>query len=57
MRSFQVVDSTGVRYVVKVPSRGRALGVDGSHIVMGEEFPGGIRLLRYPVPEQAKGKR
>lgn len=56
VRSFQVVDSTGVRYVVKVPSRGRALGVDGTHIVMGEEFPGGIRLLRYPVPEQAKGK-
>lgn len=54
VRTFQVVDSLGVRAVVQVPSRGTALGVDGSHILMGEEFPGGIRLLRYPVPEQAK---
>lgn len=54
IRTFQVVDSTGVRVVVKVPSRGYALGVDGNHILMAEEFPGGIRLLRYPVPEQAK---
>jgi hypothetical protein len=55
VRTFQVVDSTGVRFVVKVPSRGSALGVTSTHILMGEEFPGGIRLLRYPVPEQAKG--
>lgn len=56
VRTFQVVDSTGVRFVVLVPSRGTALGVSSTHILMGEEFPGGIRLLRYPVPEQAKGK-
>ena len=56
VRTFQVADTAGVRFVVKVPSRGSALGVDGNHILMGEEFPGGIRLLRYPVPEQVKGK-
>lgn len=55
VRRFQVADSTGVRFVVQVPSRGSALGVDGKHILMGEEFPGGIRLLRYPVPAQVKG--
>ncbi|MEP6590884.1 MAG: hypothetical protein ABJC19_06860 [Gemmatimonadota bacterium] len=55
VRRFQVVDSTGVRVVVTVPSRGSALGVDSHYILMAEEFPGGIRLLRYPVPEQAKG--
>lgn len=52
VRTFQVADTSGVRFVVKVPSRGAALGVDGKYILMGEEFPGGIRLLRYPVPEQ-----
>lgn len=56
VRSFQVVDTAGVHYVVKVPSRGSALGVSATHILMGEEFPGGIRLLRYPVPEQARGR-
>ncbi|MES2305397.1 MAG: hypothetical protein V4558_07810 [Gemmatimonadota bacterium] len=56
VRTFQVVDSSGVRVVVKVPSRGSALGVTSTHILMGEEFPGGIRLLRYAVPEQAKAK-
>lgn len=54
VRSFQVVDSTGLRLVVKVPSRGAAIGMDGEHIVMAEEFPGGIRLLRYPVPKDAR---
>lgn len=56
IRTFQVADTSGVRVVVKVPSRGAALGVSATHILMGEEFPGGIRLLRYPVPEQAKAK-
>ncbi len=55
VRHFQVVDSTGVLVTVAVPSRGFALGVDGNWILMGEEFPGGIRLLRYPVPNEAKG--
>ena len=53
VRAFQVVDATGLLLVVRVPSRGVALGVDGSHILMAEEFPGGIRLLRYPVPKEA----
>ena len=56
VRVFQVVDSTGLLLVVKVPSRGTALGVDGKFIVMGEEFPGGIRLLRYVVPKEAWGQ-
>jgi hypothetical protein len=51
VRSFQVVDSTGVRAVVQVPSRGKALGITATHILMGEEFPEGIRLLRYRMPE------
>lgn len=51
IRTFQVVDSTGVTAVVTVPSRGTALGVTATHILMGEEFPGGIRLLRFRVPE------
>jgi hypothetical protein len=53
VRDFQVADSTGLLVRVRVPSRGVALGVDGSHILMAEEFPGGIRLLRYPVPKEA----
>lgn len=53
-RHFQVVDQTGVLFNVEVPSRGFALGVDGNWILMGEEFPGGIRLMRYPVPTQTK---
>jgi hypothetical protein len=57
VRHFQVVDSTGVLAIVAVPSRGSALGVDGNYILMGEEFPGGVRLLRYPVPAEAKGQQ
>lgn len=56
VRSIQVVDSTGLRVVVKVPSRGTALGFDGSHLLMAEEFPGGIRLLRYAVPPEVLAK-
>ncbi len=55
IRTFQVVDTTGLKLVVEVPSRGSALGVTGEWILMGEEFPGGIRLLRYPVPAGARG--
>ncbi len=55
VRTFQVVDSTGVRAMVEVPSRGSALSVTAEWILMGEEFPAGVRLLRYPVPAAAKG--
>jgi hypothetical protein len=54
VRHFQVIDSTGVLFNVAVPSRGYALGVTDSYILMAEEFPGGIRLLRYPVPGETK---
>jgi hypothetical protein len=54
VRTFQVVDSSGVRAMVEVPSRGNALGVTSEWILMGEEFPDGVRLLRYPVPAAAK---
>jgi hypothetical protein len=57
VRVFQVVDSTGLLMVVKVPSRGTALGLNGNFILMGEEFPGGIRLLRYAVPKEAMLKQ
>lgn len=49
-RHIQVVDQSGVLDNVVVPSRGFLLGVTSDWILMGEEFPGGIRLLRYPVP-------
>ena len=54
VRHFQVVDKDGVLFNVAVPSRGFALGVDANYILMGEEFPGGIRLLRYPVPAETR---
>lgn len=54
IRHFQVVDKTGVLFNVAVPSYGFALGVAGGFILMGEEFPGGIRLLRYPVPPEIR---
>ena len=57
VRHIHVVDKTGVLFNVAVPSRGFALGVDGNFILMGEEFPGGIRLLRYPVPAETKNDR
>ena len=55
VRHFQVVDTSGVLFTVAVPSRGFALGVTAEYILMGEEFPGGIRLLRYPVPAETRG--
>ncbi len=55
IRTFQVVDSTGLQVVVEVPSRGTALGVSAEWIMMGEQFPEGTRLLRYPVPPAARG--
>lgn len=50
LRTFQVVDTAGVQVRVTVPSRGTALGVTATHILMAEEFPEGIRLLRYRIP-------
>ena len=55
VRHFQVVDKSGVLCIVAVPSRGFALSVTADYILMGEEFPGGIRLLRYPVPAETRG--
>jgi len=55
VRHFHVADKSGVLFEVAVPSRGFALNVDGNYILMGEEFPGGIILLRYPVPAATKG--
>lgn len=49
-RTFQVVDREGVLRRVTVPSRGNALGFSGTHLLMTEQFPGGVRLLRYAVP-------
>ncbi len=50
LRHFQVVDSTGVVRNIALPTYGSALGVDAHWILVAEEFPGGIRLLRFPVP-------
>ncbi len=55
LRHFQVVDTSGVLLNVAVPTYGSAVAVDGNFILMAEEFPGGIRLLRYPVPAEARG--
>jgi hypothetical protein len=41
---------------LKVPTRGSVVGLDENYMVMGEEFPGGIRLLRFPVPPEAKAR-
>ncbi len=56
-RAFQVVDTDGVIRRVIAPSRGSALGFDGSHLLLAEQFPGGVRLLRYLVPPQAVAPR
>jgi len=54
VRHFQVADSSGVLYYVGVPSRGSALSVDPANILMGEEFPGGVRLLRFATPSEPR---
>ena len=51
-RTFQVVDKRGVVRRVTVPSRGNALGFSGTHLLMTEQFPGGVRLLRYALPAE-----
>lgn len=54
VRTFQVADSTGVLFNVSLPSYGMALGISDTEILMGEEFPEGIRLLRFAMPDEAK---
>jgi hypothetical protein len=56
-RAFQVVDADGVIRRVIAPSRGNALGFDGSHLLLAEQFPGGVRVLRYLVPPQTVAPR
>lgn len=54
LRTFQVADSTGWLFNVDVPSYGMALGVTPTEILMGEENPDGIRLLRFRIPPEAR---
>ncbi|MEO5617936.1 MAG: hypothetical protein ABIS67_09200, partial [Candidatus Eisenbacteria bacterium] len=56
-RAFQVVDADGVIRRLVAPSRGNAQGFNGSHLLLAEQFPGGVRLLRYLVPEPAVAPR
>jgi hypothetical protein len=53
VRSFQVADTAGWALSVTVPSYGTALGVSHGEIVMGEDFPEGVRLLRFRMPAEA----
>ena len=50
VRHVQLVDQHGVVLNALVPSRGTLISVDEHYLVTAEEFPGGIRLLRFPVP-------
>ncbi len=52
VRTFQVVDSTGVRLVVKVPTYGIAVGISDTHLLMAESYPEGVRLLRFRIPDE-----
>jgi hypothetical protein len=54
VRTLQVADSTGVLFTVSVPSYGVTLGISENEILMGEEFPEGIRLLRFAMPAEAR---
>jgi hypothetical protein len=54
VRSFQVADSTGVLFNLSLPTYGVALGISDTEILVGEEFPGGIRLLKFTMPEEAR---
>lgn len=54
VRTFQVADSTGWVLSISVASYGVALDVTRDEILMGEENPEGVRLLRFRIPEQAK---
>jgi hypothetical protein len=54
VRTIQVADSSGVLFTLSVPSYGVALGISDSEILMGEEFPEGIRLLKFAMPAEAR---
>ncbi len=54
VRTFQVSDTTGWVLSVTVRSYGEALAISDTEILMGEEFPEGIRLLKFTIPEQAR---
>lgn len=53
VRAFQIADSTGWVQSVTLPTYGTALGVADGEILVGEEFPDGVRLLRFRVPVEA----
>jgi hypothetical protein len=54
VRNLQVADSSGLLFTLSVPSYGVALGISDTEILMGEEFPGGIRLRRFALPEESR---
>src|SRR5690606_35453340 len=54
LRSLQVTGSTGWLCRVTVPSHGVALGISDSHILMGEEFPEGFRVMQYQMHQEAR---
>lgn len=53
VRSFQVADSTGWVQSVTLPTYGTALGLADGEVLVGEEFPDGVRLLRFAIPQEA----
>jgi len=53
VRGFQLVDRKGLLRRINLPTRGTALGFNGTHLLMAEQFPGGVRLLRYPIAADA----
>lgn len=53
IRTFQIADSTGWVRTVTLPTYGTALGMADGEILVGEEFPDGVRLLRFAIPPEA----
>jgi hypothetical protein len=53
IRRFQVADAAGWSLSVALPTYGTALGVADGEILVGEDFPGGTRLLRFTIPAEA----
>ncbi len=56
-RAFQVVDADGVIRRIVAPGRGDAVGFNGTHLLLAEQFPEGVRLIRYLVPPSAVAPR
>ena len=52
LRGLQLVDMEGLVRRIVVRSRGNVLGFDGTHLLMAEQFPDGVRLLRFVVPRR-----